>query len=44
MIELDSRQDDPVTVLADNRPVAKGDIMIQGERIAVSVTELLRAV
>jgi flagellar motor switch protein FliN/FliY len=44
VIELDSRQDDPVTVLANNRPVAKGDIMIQGERIAVSVTDLLRAV
>jgi flagellar motor switch protein FliN len=42
VIELDSRQDDPVTVLANNRPVAKGDIVIQGERIAVSVTELLR--
>jgi flagellar motor switch protein FliN/FliY len=44
VIELDSRQDDPVTVLANNRPVAKGDIIIQGERIAVSVTDLLRAV
>jgi flagellar motor switch protein FliN/FliY len=44
VIELDSRQDDPVMVLANNRPVAKGDIVIQGERIAVSVTELLRAV
>ena len=44
VIELDSRQDDPVTVLANNRPVAKGDIVIEGERIAVSVTELLRAV
>jgi flagellar motor switch protein FliN/FliY len=44
VIELDSRQDDPVVVLANNRPVAKGDIIIQSERIAVSVTDLLRAV
>jgi flagellar motor switch protein FliN/FliY len=43
VIELGSRQDEPVTVLANNRPVAKGDIIIQGERIAVSVTELLHA-
>jgi flagellar motor switch protein FliN/FliY len=44
VIELDARQDDAVTVLANNRPVAKGDIVIEGDRIAVSVTELLRAV
>jgi len=44
VIELDSRQDDPVTILANNRPVAMGDIVIQGERIAVSVIDLLRAV
>ncbi|HXM00295.1 MAG TPA: FliM/FliN family flagellar motor switch protein [Rhizomicrobium sp.] len=42
VIELDSRQDDAVTVLANDSPVAKGDIIIQGEKIAVSVTELLR--
>ena len=44
VIELDSRQDSPITILANDRPVAKGDIIIQGERIAVSVTELLKAV
>ncbi len=42
VIELDSHQDDPVTVLANNRPVAKGEIVIQGDRIAVSVSELLK--
>lgn len=41
VIELESRQDDPVLLLANDRPVAKGEIVIQGERIAVSVTELL---
>jgi flagellar motor switch protein FliN/FliY len=41
VIELDSRQDDPVTVLANDRAVAKGEIVIQGERIGVSITDLL---
>lgn len=41
VIELDSRQDDPVTILANDRAVAKGDIIIQGDKIAVSVTQLL---
>ena len=40
VIELDSKQDDPVLVLANNRAVAKGEIVIDGERIAVSITEL----
>jgi len=42
VIELDSSQDDPVTILANDRPVAKGEIQIQGDKIAVSVVELLR--
>jgi flagellar motor switch protein FliN/FliY len=42
VIELDSHQDDPVTILANDRAVAKGEIQIQGDKIAVSVVELLR--
>ena len=42
VIELDSRQDDPVMVLANNMPVAKGEIQLVGDRIAVSITEILR--
>ena len=42
VIELDSHQDDPVMVLANNKPVAKGDIHIEGDRIAVCVTEVLK--
>lgn len=42
VIELDSRQDDPVLILANDRPVAKGDISLQGDKIAVSITELLK--
>lgn len=40
VIELDTKQDDPVLVLANNRAVAKGDILIDGEKIAVSISEL----
>jgi len=43
VIELDSRQDDLVTILANERPVAKGEIVIQGDRVAVSVRQLLKA-
>lgn len=43
VIELDTNQDDPVTILANDKPVAKGEIEIQGDKIAVSVTELLQS-
>ena len=42
VIELDSKQDDPVTIFANDRPVAKGEIVIQGEKVAVSVSHLLK--
>jgi flagellar motor switch protein FliN/FliY len=42
VIELDSCQDDPVLILANNKPVARGEIVIHGDKIGVSVTELLR--
>jgi len=42
VIELDTNQDDPVTILANDKPVAKGEIDIQGDKIAVSVVELLQ--
>jgi flagellar motor switch protein FliN/FliY len=41
VIELDTHQDDPVMILANDKPVAKGEIQIQGEKIAVSVVDLL---
>ncbi len=43
VIELDSKQDDPVLVLANDRAVAKGEIILHGDRIAVSVMDLLKA-
>ena len=42
VIELDSHQDDPVTILANDKPVARGEIQIQGDKIAVSVVDLLK--
>ena len=41
VIELDASQDDPVTVLANDKPVAKGEIVIHGDKIGVSITSLL---
>jgi flagellar motor switch protein FliN/FliY len=43
VIELDSHQDEPVTILANNKPVAKGEIIIEGNRIAVSISEILKS-
>ncbi|RJF94661.1 flagellar motor switch protein FliN [Oleomonas cavernae] len=41
VIELDGKEDQPVMILANGRPIARGEIVISGDRIAVSVTELL---
>jgi len=42
VIELDSHQDEPVTILANDKPVALGEIVLHGDKIGVSVTELIR--
>lgn len=38
VIELDAHQDDEVWILANNIPIARGEILVQGEKIAVSIT------
>jgi flagellar motor switch protein FliN/FliY len=43
VIELDSRQDEEVWILANNRPVARGEISIQGDKLAVSITDTIKA-
>ncbi|MEQ1753809.1 MAG: FliM/FliN family flagellar motor switch protein [Micropepsaceae bacterium] len=43
VIELDAKQSDQVLVLANNRPVARGEIVVQGDRIGVTVTEMLKS-
>ena len=41
IIELDAVESDAVTILANNFPVAKGTVVVSGNRIAVEVKELL---
>ena len=39
VIELESRPTDDVVVLANNHPIAKAEIVIQEDRIAVAITD-----
>jgi flagellar motor switch protein FliN/FliY len=41
IIELDASEDDEVSILANNFPVAKGTVVVNGNRIAVEVKDLL---
>lgn len=37
VIELNAHQDDEVWIMANNHPIARGEILIQGDRIAISI-------
>jgi flagellar motor switch protein FliN/FliY len=41
IIELESSEDDEVQILCNNLPVATGTVVVNGNRIAVEVKELL---
>ena len=41
IIELDTSEGDDVKILANDLPVGKGAVVVNGNRIAVEVTELL---
>ncbi len=41
IIELDASEEDEVLILANNFPVAKGAVIVSGNRIAVEVKDLL---
>lgn len=41
IIELDASEDDEVQILANNMPVARGNVVVNGNRIAVEVKDLL---
>jgi flagellar motor switch protein FliN/FliY len=41
IIELDAAEDDEVHILANNMPVAKGMVVVSGNKIAVEVKEML---
>lgn len=43
VIELGTRQDEEIWILANNVPIARGEIIVQGERVAVSITSVLSA-
>ncbi len=39
VIELDANQNDDVWILANNEPIARGEIILQGDVIAISITD-----
>jgi flagellar motor switch protein FliN/FliY len=41
IIELGAQEDDDVQILANNLPVARGTVIVNGNRIAVEVKEML---
>jgi len=41
IIELDASEEDEVSILANNMPVAKGTVIVSGNKIAVEVKHLL---
>ena len=42
VIELASTETDMVEILANDHPIARGQIVVTGNRISVEVTELIR--
>lgn len=41
VIDLDVREDDDVKVYANNTLVARGQVVLLGERIGISITEVM---
>ena len=39
VIELNTRHEDEVWILANNQLIARGEIVVHGEKIAVSITQ-----
>jgi len=42
LIELEATETDMVGILANNYPIAQGQIVVSGSRIAVEITEILK--
>lgn len=38
VIQLDTQEDDEVWVLANNHPIARGALVIEGDRMSISIT------
>ena len=41
IIELDASEEDEVHILINNHPIAKGAVVVSGNRIAIEVKDLL---
>jgi flagellar motor switch protein FliN/FliY len=41
IIELDASEEDEVKILVNNLPIAKGTVVVSGNRIAVELKEML---
>jgi flagellar motor switch protein FliN/FliY len=44
VIELESHENDEVEILANDHPIARGQIVVNGSRIAIEITQLIGAV
>ncbi|MEQ8283116.1 MAG: FliM/FliN family flagellar motor switch protein [Parvibaculum sp.] len=44
VIELGTVQDEEVWILANNVPIARGEIVVKGERVAVSITSIVSSI
>jgi len=38
VIQLDTQENDEVWILANNHPIARGELVIEGDRMSVSIT------
>ena len=43
VIELDANQSDDVWILANNEPIARAEILLQGDLIAVTITDTVKS-
>ncbi len=41
VIELDRSADEDVEILAQDIPIARGQVILKGERVGISITEVL---
>ncbi len=41
VVELDREANEPVDILINNKRFAKGEVVIEGERIAIVITEII---
>jgi len=41
VIELDTHENDEVQIMANDVPIARGEILLEGEKIGISVTKKL---